>query len=141
MKVNIKKPPKNYNKEQKIKVKIEDHDVWNFDLTLAEIIVPGLELLKKKKYGAPKVDLEDVPEHLHPTEEEMKENDNGNIDKNWFNRWYWILDEMIWAMSELQQKKKVEGVEDFDLNDWLKYEERIQNGCRLFGKYYTCLWS
>lgn len=141
MKVNIKKPPKNYNKEQKIKVKIEDHDVWNFDLTLAEIIVPGLELLKKKKYGAPKVDLEDVPEHLHPTEEEMKENDNGNIDKNWFNRWYWILDEMIWAMSELQQKKKVEGVEDFDLNDWLEYEERIQNGCRLFGKYYTCLWS
>ena len=80
---------------------IDDFDVWNLDHTLALIIVPALKVLKKKKQGAPFVKNEDVPEHLRATEEELKHNDTGgDTDKHYFERWDWVLDEMIWAFQQ-----------------------------------------
>ena len=80
---------------------IDDFDVWNLDHTLALIIVPALKVLKKKKQGSPFVKNEDVPEHLRATEEELKHNDTGgDTDKHYFERWDWVLDEMIWAFQQ-----------------------------------------
>ena len=80
---------------------IDDFDVWNLDHTLALIIVPALKVLKKKKQGTPFVKNEDVPEHLRATEEELKHNDTGgDTDKHYFERWDWVLDEMIWAFQQ-----------------------------------------
>ena len=80
---------------------IDDFDVWNLDHTLALIIVPALKILKQKKQGSPFVKNEDVPEHLRATEEELKHNDTGgDTDKHYFERWDWVLDEMIWAFQQ-----------------------------------------
>jgi len=80
---------------------IDDFDVWNLDHTLALIIVPALKVLKKKKQGSPFVKNEDVPEHLRATEEELKHNDTGgDTDKHYFERWDWVLNEMIWAFQQ-----------------------------------------
>jgi len=80
---------------------IDDFDVWSLDHTLALIIVPALKVLKKKKQGTPFVKNEDVPEHLRATEEELKLNDTGgDTDKHYFERWDWVLDEMIWAFQQ-----------------------------------------
>ena len=80
---------------------IDDFDVWNLDHTLALIIVPALKVLKKKKQGAPFVKNEDVPLHLCATKEALELYDTGgDTDKHYFERWDWVLNEMIWAFQQ-----------------------------------------
>lgn len=120
-------PYPNGNKKRKIKIKIDDYDLWNADMTIAIILVPLLKQLKNSKSGAPHVSNEDVPKHLHSTSKDQFE-----IDDLYFNRWKWVLDELIWTFKQI--KKEVTLVST-------KKEKRISNGLRLFGKYYRHLWT
>lgn len=132
MRVNIRRPPKNPERNQRIDVLVESHDIWSLDWTLAQIIHPGLIMLKQKKIGAPYVDPADVPEELQPTPEELANyKEDGRTDELWFERYDYILDEMIWAFDLIKQ----------DVNIYSKAEnERLDNALRLFGKYYQSLW-
>ena len=84
-------------------------------------------------------------------------------------RYDWVLDEMIWAFEQLNNPDHEEQFwkqrPEIDLDkypedegktvvplrwkvegqcDWeglRKHQDRIQNGCRLFGKYYQTLWD
>jgi hypothetical protein len=150
-----------------VKVKIDPWDTWSMDHTLAYIILPMLKQLKEKKHGAPFVDLEDVPKELHGKKLTKKQKEQGDIDDKHFERWDWVLDEMIFAFdskvndgweaqfetgeSDLQflqlengMSQMVEGPRHTKVYDWegrKAYEARIQNGFRLFGKYYSSLWD
>ena len=144
MKVNIE----NYTddgEDQKIEVHIDKWDTWSMDYTLAPIILPMLVQLKATKHGAPCVDLEDVPEELHPTNTEEWQklyNEGGETDDKFFKRWDWVLDEMIYAFDCKANKDEV--YVRFDIKDrkeMEKEQERISNGFRLFGKYYESLWD
>lgn len=156
-------------KKRKIKVKIHDYDVWSMDETLAHIITPMLRKLREVKVGAPYVDDEDVPEHLRttaaPTLTEEQKNVH-DVDDNHFARWYWVLDEMIFAFESVLDKdweeqfstgeidfafkykengmsQLIRGTNHTRVTDWeakREYEKRINNGFRLFGKYYQALW-
>jgi hypothetical protein len=155
-------------KERTIKVHIDRWDTWSMDDTLAHIILPMLKQLKETKHGAPYVDLKDVPKELHGKKLTKKQKDNGEVDDKHFERWDWVLDEMIFAFetkvddgrweeqfetgtSDLQWKKledgnyqMVDGPEHTRVYDWegrKTYQERISNGFRLFGKYYENLWD
>jgi hypothetical protein len=79
-------------------VKIDRWDTWSMDHTLADIVLPMLRQLKETKHGAPNVDDEDVPEHLRSTAAEPKENE-WDTDSNHFQRWDWVMDEMIFAFE------------------------------------------
>ena len=154
--------------ERTIKVHIDRWDTWSMDNTLAYIVLPMLKQLKETKHGGPYVDLKDVPKELHGKKLTKKQKDNGEVDDKHFERWDWVLDEMIFAFetkvddgrwedqfetgeSDLQWKKledgnyqMVRGPNDTKEYDWegrKKYEERIANGFRLFGKYYQNLWD
>ena len=151
--------------ERKIKVRIDDYDVWNMDTTLAHIIVPMLKKIKEDKHGAPYVDDEDVPDELKSTAALPKENDY-DTDSNHFKRWDWVVDEMLWAFEQKLEdweeqfysgepdivwkdvgnglKERESGPKDtfkIDAEGMKKHQERITNGYRLFGKYYDCLWT
>lgn len=154
-------------KERTIKVHIDRWDTWSMDHTLALIVLPMLIQLKETKHGAPYVDLKDVPKELHGKKLTKKQKDNGELDDKHFERWDWVLDEMIFAFDskvdddweeqfetgeyDLQWKKledgnsqMVHGPNHTAKTDWesrKKYEERISNGFRLFGKYYEALWD
>ena len=52
--------------------------------------------LKKDKHGAPNTDDADVPDRLKSTSAPPKTN-TYDTDEFHFQRWDWILDEMIWA--------------------------------------------
>lgn len=133
MRVNIRRPPKNPEREQRIRVEIEPHDVWDLDWTLAQIIHPALVMLKSDKHGAPNVDSEDVPEHLQPSLEDIAHYEKtGHTDKLWFERHDYIIDEMIWTFDQLKGHVDFHSTAD---------TERINNGLRLFGKYYRSLWT
>ena len=155
-------------KQRKIQVHIDRWDTWSMDHTLAHIILPMLKQLKERKHGAPYVDPKDVPKELHGKKLTKKQKDNGEVDDKHFERWDWVLDEMIFAFetkvddgrweeqfesgtSDIQWKtledgmsQMVRGPNDTRVYDWegrKKYQERISNGFRLFGKYYENLWD
>jgi len=153
-------------KKRTIKIHIDKWDTWNMDHTLSLIIVPMLKQLKETKHGAPDVDDEDVPEHLRSTAAPRTENE-WDTDDNYFKRWDWVIDEMIFAFEckafddwnqqfwtgEIdQQWKKLENgnfqvvhgpnhTAKYDAEGADKFHARIKNGFRLFGKYYEGLWD
>lgn len=157
-------------KKRKVRVRIDRWDTWSMDDTLALIILPMLKQLRENKNGAPYVEDEDVPEHLRSTaarELTQEEKDNGHTDDNHFKRWDWVLDEMIFAFENtvddswedqfttgnydyrsVKQENgtylMVHGPNHTAKTDWdarKAYGKRIQNGFRLFGTYYSGLWT
>lgn len=157
-------------------VKIDRWDTWSMDSTLAMIVLPMLRQLKATQHGAPNVDDEDVPEQLRSTAAEPKENE-WDTDSNHFDRWTWVLDEMIfafeskmddtweeqfhtghidlkWVPVDAEGKEVAKGEHRFyrmehgpnhthecDEQALRSAQDRIQNGFRLFGKYYQNLWD
>jgi hypothetical protein len=130
MKVYIGRYPKDSSKERKVDIRIDKWDTWNMDTTLALIVVPMLKQLKDKKHGAPFVDMEDVPEHLR-----SEKIDDCDVDEKHFERWDWVMDEMIFAF----ESKLTQWEEEWESRE--KNQARITNGFRLFGKYYENLWD
>lgn len=144
-------------KKRKIKIRIDKHDTWSMDHTLALIILPMLKQLKETKHGSSMVDIEDVPENLRYTQTEEYDsqltfefyNDENfvKIDCDIHRRWDWVLDEMIWAFEQKlddnweAQYKVGDHPIKYDFDGMKKHQERISNGFRLFGKYYEGLWD
>lgn len=158
-------------RKRTIKVRIDRWDTWSADHTLALIILPLLKQMREAKHGAPDVDDEDVPEHLRSTSAPPlteEERSCGHSNGNWFKRWDYVLDEMIWAFEQHANEdweqqfytgkvdmylEKVEGTNYSTMKDGpnhtfkvdreglKKHSERMANGRRLFAKYYESLWS
>lgn len=91
-------------RKRKIKVHIDNYDIWSADHTLALIIHPVLLKLRENKQGSPNVALEDVPAELHPSEPAGP--DNGYTDSTVHERWAYVLDEMIWAFEQCLKDDK-----------------------------------
>ena len=154
-------------RKRKIKVKLQPYDTWNMDSTLAIVILPMLKQFRDNAHSSPSTDLEDVPEYLHPKVKPSEE--NNYEDETVHERWKWVLDQIIWSFEQLHPDSDWEdqfhkGVADiyfekcensdlsvmmrgpkdtysFDHEGYKKHSERIDNGLRLFGKYYRGLWS
>ena len=145
-------------RKQKVKIRIDRQDTWSMDHTLAPIILPMLKHLKENKQGAPNIDMTDVPQNLRINDPESKAYwDTGEVDEKFFDRWDWVMDEMIWAF---EQKCRDNWESDY-YGDYIQgkdgplsghyewkddegrhlHQERMTNGFRLFGKYYECLWD
>jgi hypothetical protein len=157
-------------RERRISVKLAPYDTWSMDHTLSLIIHPMLVQLKETKHGAPFTDDEDVPEHLRSTNAEPKK-EEWETDSLFFERWNWILDEMIWAFYQEANddpdapefpkpgKSYAKSIEQEGFTEMLvppddeegnlekyrtendKFERRKQNAFLLFGKYYRSLWD
>lgn len=158
-------------KKRNISIRIDDHDTWSADYTLALIIHPLLLRLKSETQGAPFIDDEDVTENIRSSNAKPKENE-WDIDEFYFDRWNYVLDEMIFAFEkktdDAWQEKFYSGKSDIeckcinedqidpekklyeyikgpadtfevDYEGMQKIEDRIRNGYRLFGKYYSSL--
>lgn len=164
MKVEIGPYVDGDDEDREIDIIIDDYDTWSMDHTLALIALPMLKQLKKTKHGAPFVDNEDVPEYLRMPEGwyDEKYRVNGETDPHFFDRWDWVMDQMIFAMKNLadndweEQFWKEHPEIDWEAPGeevvWIKhgecdwdgrkeYADRIQRGCELFGKYFQNLWD
>lgn len=130
---------------RKIKIRIDTYDLYNADITMAMLIHPILVALKKYKNGSPTVDDEDAPEHLR-SHNGIKEYGTDSLVHARFD---YVIDEMIWAFSQLVLEDTGEDLSDFyetgqftdhGMIQRKEHNARIQNGLRLFGKYYRGLW-
>ena len=129
MKVSIGKYKKN-GTERNVSVKIDYWDTWSMDTTLGLIILPMLLQLKETKLGYPLIDDTDGFNF-----------ENTGVPEE--NRWDVVLDEMIWAFTNLnnpdaEDEFYVDTV--YDHNKHKAYLERMQRAFCLFGKYYQSLW-
>jgi hypothetical protein len=153
---------------RKVKIKIHRYDSWNAFETMAMVILPILEQLKKDKQGTPWTDYNDGPWYYRFIDDgEFNSDEKGSYNDK---RWEWILDEMIWAFQQMQpdydwEENYRHGNIDFnfkkcednpnlsqmvngpkhtywaDYEGMKKHEAKIQNGLRLFGKYFQTLWD
>ena len=82
-----------------VDIELDPSDTWSMDQTLSHIIAPMLKQLKENTHGAPDVDDEDVPDNLKSTSAPPFE--EAITDENYFPRWDWVLDEMIWTFETL----------------------------------------
>jgi hypothetical protein len=138
-----------------VDVKIDYWDTWSMDATLTPIILPMLKQLRDTKHGSGYIELEDVPEYMRTIDKNdyhygqqtfdfYKENVDARYDIH--DRYEWALNEMIFAFEKLSD-------ENWDSEFWSddnkkcywdarqKVQDRIDNGLRLFGKYYQTLWD
>lgn len=149
---------------RRIFVKYDPWDTWNLDYTLAHIILPGLKQLKETNHGMPWVDNEDVPENLRIEKGDTRKEYYEDYEYNESNddillaRWNYVQDEMINAFEKISDDDWENQYYDWsdvdkskDVRPWSKIkvdydglekeQKRIQNGLRLFGKYYQALWD
>jgi len=152
-----------YKNEQAVYVQIDKWDTWSMDYTLAYIVAPMLVQLRDTTHSFGNVDIEDRPEHLVGT---LPTPNSHEPDEFAEQAWEWVLNEMIFAFeskSKDWEEQFYSGESDRVFKDlengyieWLegpnhtfeidmkgmeKYQDRISNGFRLFGKYYEGLWS
>ena len=137
MKVQIGK----HRKNRKQKVEIEPFDTWNLDHTLSLIIWPSLVQLKETGHGIFWVDQKDLPENLQYIFPEDPSDYNDLQEKQRITQYEWVMDEMIWAMSQIANETPDEPMVTNNKKAFIKYHERVQNGCVLFGKYFRNLWD
>ena len=157
--------------ERKIKVRIDRYDTWSMDHSLALIILPMLKQIKETKHGSPYVDNEDVPAHMRHTLSKGPddyETEDRWIHYKWdwvLNEMIWAFEthlneawedqfrngdpDIDWdlvsgiegeesAMYKMKQKNPDYWVDYVKIRE---YNDRIDNGFRLFGKYYRNLWD
>ena len=142
-------------------VHIDNYDVWSMDNTLALIIHPMLLKLKTQKHGYGFIDDKDVPKELRSNATGAREGIKNKYD--WDNyaeaRYSWMLDELIWTFEQLcnddnesQFYDHTESSKEKDFNRSIQklkvdrvglelHQKRIENGLRLFGKYFRTLWD
>ncbi len=136
MKVKIGKYKKD-GKLRNINVRIDDFDIWSADHTIALIVHPILLKMLENPVGSAFVDDSDVPEHLWSTVKPKKK--EWDLDGCFHDRWVWVLNEMAFAFGEYAS---IDNEYDFIMSpERIDRNERIQNGLRLFGKYYSDLWT
>jgi hypothetical protein len=151
-------PYQDDNSPRQKDVVIDEWDSWNADHTIALIVAPLLQQLKLTKHGSGMVDDEDVPEELRSTSAPPVENE-WDTDDNMHARWDWVMDEMIWALtdhadgkgddkffddSEVDEKANImEQIKKMkcDHEGLDAYHKRKQRGFELFGKYFQNLWD
>jgi hypothetical protein len=149
-------------KKRKLKIHIDKYDVWGMDHTLALIILPMLQKLKTQKQGFGFIDDKDVPKDLRSTARGGRKGLKHASD--WDNyaeaRYSWFLDELIWTFTQLADEEDGEaqfydhseslGITDInesirklkvDRTGLEEHHKRINNGLRLFGKYFRTLWD
>ena len=165
-------------RQRRMKIHIDNYDVWSMDSTLSPIILPMLKKLKEVKHGSGYVDLEDVPVEMRYTQTEQYDQQQTfdfyqdaevKMECDIHTRYSWLLDELIWTFEQMcdddweqqywithpeidfTEYPEDEGKTSRPLRwkvegecDWVgrqKHQDRIDNGLRLFGKYFRTLWD
>lgn len=146
MKLLIGRYPKGDN-ERKVNIRIDNYDLWDLGHTLALIVHPALVKFRENLLSTPMTDPSDGLETSIGNEPDFSE-----------ERWAYIIDEMIFAFDALAKDDWEDQYFDYidvdltgnlidqlgkakiDREGLIKHNARIDNGLRLFGKYFRGLW-
>ena len=128
--------------KRKVYIKIDDYDVYDLDYTLSLIIEPALKKLVEDEWLSFKVDNEDLPKELQISDDEYKlisftHSENDPRLPEIYNRLEqqpkYVINKMIYAFNIFNSTETDEDDE--------YYKKEIDEGLRLFGKYFRNLWT
>jgi hypothetical protein len=141
-------------------VKIDKHDTWNMDSTLAGIILPMLVQLKATKHGVPSKFATTGGENWNSQAHFDFYDTDDELFKKAAAEWDAVLDKMIFAFEHIVDEDWEEEFRtgEFDSSKaigeegWTgtykcdhqavqKVYDQIQEGLELFGKHYRHLWD
>ncbi len=156
-------------RRRKMKIRIDPYDTWGMYESLAVIIAPMLRQLRETKLGYPLIDNKDVPVELRTKKKSFSDEDKDSAKWDYilgemifaFEQYEArVLYDIDWQekfqsgeMDMRSVETEVNGLKCWTMevgpnhtfkvdNQGLKeYGERINNGFRLFGKYYLNLWD
>lgn len=113
-------------------IKIASEDVLDAFTGISQILHPMLICFKESnRFSSAVVDDADVPsDYANASHEE---------------RWDWVLDQMIWSFSQCLpdsdwEEQYFDECYVCDRAGMAAHRDRIDNGLRLFGKYFRDLW-
>lgn len=112
------------NRQRKVFVRIDPWDSWSADYTLAVVILPVLQSVRKEKQG--------VPAQFLPNSWEYSEEEFSAAQKQWED----VLDKMILAFHNVLEDEIMYGTEQQE-----RVAKEIEEGLRLFAKHYRSLWT
>lgn len=136
--------------KRRIKVKYHNYDTWGLDHTLAIIIAPGLKQLKDTNHGYPSGLTEDewasIMDEMIWAFNEIA-NDNPGAEA-----FHTGVHDIVWTKVDIHGNEDPNGADRrmdegpnhtfrVDFEGRKAYDDRIQNGLELFGKYYQNLWD
>lgn len=123
-------------------IHIDDWDTWSMDHTLAPIILKMLQKFKENLHGAPVVEDCDVPDSMKSMNAPRVKRPY-DTDEFYFKRWDYVIEEMIWAFEHIVNDdwEHMVLVQFNDPKSYKFMQDRVDNGLRLFGKYFRNLWS
>lgn len=156
-------------KKRKVEIHIDRWDTYNLYNTLSLIILPLLKQFKEKNTGHPNIDVNDVPEefkNLDMSDDKFYENNKKIWD--WIiDEMIWTFQQLqpYYDWEEQYQSGECDFYHEVSKTDEngkpklyqlktgpdhtfeidnariKKHQERIDNGLRLFGKYFQSLWQ
>lgn len=136
--------------KRRIKVKYHNYDTWSLDSTLSLIILPGLQQLKATQHGYPsgltQEEWDNILDEMIFAFNEIA-NDHPGAEA-----FYSGVSDHVWVKCDIDGKENPEGMYSrmdegpnhtfrVDFEGRKAYDDRIQNGLELFGKYYQNLWD
>ncbi len=123
-------------------IRIDAHDTWSMDITLACIITPMLRQMKDRKHG--------VPPNLIPSDHHSNQYTFAFIDddvrmeevEQGARKWDELLDKMIWSFDMISTGKwgSAAAPEGYP-GDYDAFYKEVQEGIGLFAEYYGSLWD
>lgn len=127
MKVNIGP----YTDDRKVEIEVDDYDIWNLDHTMALMLLPLVKYYRNFTNGTFSVDDDDLPEDLKHTPQYSEDRNN------------YVLDAIIWSFEQIVENNDGTQVlvDGGSMNEAHVHEVQINNGLRLFGKYFRSLWT
>lgn len=123
-------------------IRIDAHDTWSMDITLASIIAPMLRQMKERKHG--------VPSSLIPRDHHTNQYVFDFIDDDvrqdevsqGARKWEAHLDKMIWAFEMVSTGTwgSASAPDDYP-GDYDAFYKEVHDGIKLFAEFYGSLWD
>lgn len=129
---------KRIKKKKGIYTRFKDRETWDLGYTVAAFTLPRLRRFKKLNNGIPGCLLIESDGTTHFNDEEYQ--------KQKEIEWDTILDHMIWSFEQIITSDEEPSIYNYkdNWNEYCEqmkiYNEQIQDGLNLFGKYFRNLW-
>jgi len=136
-------PFKKNSDERKIDVRIDKYDTWNMESTLAYIVLPMLKQLKATTHGSPgdMIEFQQTSNSAQYSFDFYEEFEQINTD--WEAQFH--SGEHDFYFEEINDycimKHGPNDTHKFDSEGYFKFQNCMQEGFELFGKYYRNLWD
>lgn len=123
-------------------IRIDAHDTWSMDMTLASIIAPMLRQMKECKHGVPP---SLIPSDHHTSQyvfdfidDDVRQDEVSQGARKWDEH----LEKMIWAFEMVSTGAWGSAAAPKDYpGDYDAFYKDVHDGIKLFAEFYGSLWD